>query len=405
MKVSGVAWHGDGFYYSRYPEPAEGPGEGLDQREPPGLLPQARHAAVAGHARLRGRAPIRSASTRRDTTEDERFAILDDLGSRQGQGRQRAVRARSLERRQREFTPLDPDDRRTTRSSVVDNVGDKLLVQTNTAAPNWPRRADRSRAAGGSELEDRARRAAGAAREREHGRRQAVRDLPEGRDDARLRLSASTASSRTKSRCRGPARAGGFGGDARRHVRLLHVQLAERAADDLSLRHRDARRARVFRAAEGARLRRRRRSRRKQVFYPSKDGTRIPMFLVHRKGLKLDGNNPTLLYGYGGFNVVAVADVQRARAWRCSSRASSTRRPTCAAAASTARRGTRQGMKLKKQNVFDDFIAAAEWLIAQQVHVARRARDPGRLERRPAGRRGDEPAAGAVPRRASRRSA
>ena len=90
------------------------------------------------------------------------------------------------------------------------------------------------------------------------------------------------------------------------------------------------------------------------------------MFLVHKKGLKLDGNNPTLLYGYGGFNIVQSPTLQRARAWRCSSRASSTPPPTCAAAASTARSGTKPGMKLKKQNVFDDFIAAAEWLIANK---------------------------------------
>ena len=50
----------------------------------------------------------------------------------------------------------------------------------------------------------------------------------------------------------------------------------------------------------------------KQVFYNSKDGTRVPMFLVYKKGLKLDGNNPTLLYGYGGFNVVTAPSIQLA---------------------------------------------------------------------------------------------
>ncbi len=100
-----------------------------------------------------------------------------------------------------------------------------------------------------------------------------------------------------------------------------------------------------------------------QVFFSSKDGTRIPLFLVHKPGLERDGNNPTILYGYGGFNLpvtpvfnvlylewmemgglVAVANLrggsEYGKAWH------------------------EAGMKLHKQNVFDDFIAAAEWLIA-----------------------------------------
>jgi prolyl oligopeptidase len=103
----------------------------------------------------------------------------------------------------------------------------------------------------------------------------------------------------------------------------------------------------------------------KQVFYKSKDGTRIPMFLTYRKGIKLDGKNPTLLYGYGGFDIAltpefspqyiewmemgglfAVANLrggsEYGEAWHLA--------------------GTRE----HKQNVFDDFIAAAEWLIASK---------------------------------------
>jgi prolyl oligopeptidase len=101
----------------------------------------------------------------------------------------------------------------------------------------------------------------------------------------------------------------------------------------------------------------------KQIFYMSKDGTRVPMFITHKKGIKLDGNNPTLLYGYGGFDIsitpafnianlvwmemggiYAVANIrgggEYGKAWH------------------------EAGTKLQKQNVFDDFIAAGEWLIA-----------------------------------------
>lgn len=100
----------------------------------------------------------------------------------------------------------------------------------------------------------------------------------------------------------------------------------------------------------------------RQVFYHSQDGTRIPMFLTHRKGMTLDGDNPVLLYGYGGFNISLTPDfsvpplvwLERGGVY----------------AVANLRGGSeygedwhRAGMLGNKQNVFDDFIAAAEWLI------------------------------------------
>jgi prolyl oligopeptidase len=103
----------------------------------------------------------------------------------------------------------------------------------------------------------------------------------------------------------------------------------------------------------------------KQVFVTSKDGAKVPMFLTHKKGLVLDGNNPTLMYGYGGFNIATTPGFNSLRI--------ALLEQGFVYASVNMRGGSEYGeawhdagTKTKKQNVFDDFIAAAEWLIANK---------------------------------------
>ncbi|WP_175586829.1 prolyl oligopeptidase family serine peptidase [Nostoc sp. UIC 10630] len=103
----------------------------------------------------------------------------------------------------------------------------------------------------------------------------------------------------------------------------------------------------------------------KQVFYQSKDGTRVPMFITHKKGIKLDGNNPTYLYAYGGFNnsmtpgfsVNLLVWMEMGGVYAM---------PNIRGGGEYGEEWHQAGMKEKKQNVFDDFIGAAEWLIANK---------------------------------------
>ena len=103
----------------------------------------------------------------------------------------------------------------------------------------------------------------------------------------------------------------------------------------------------------------------KQVFYASKDGTRVPMIITYKKGLKLDGQNPTVLYGYGGFNISLTPAFSVANlVWMELGGVYAV--PNLRGGSEYGEDWHQGGMKLKKQNVFDDFIAAAEWLIANK---------------------------------------
>lgn len=119
-----------------------------------------------------------------------------------------------------------------------------------------------------------------------------------------------------------------------------------------------------------------------QVFYPSKDGTRIPMFISYKKGLKRTGKSPCYLYGYGGFNIsltptFTVPNLQ----WM--EMGGVYAMPNLRGGGEYGESWHKAGTKLQKQNVFDDFIAAAEWLIAQKYtsskHLAIGGRSNGGL--------------------------
>jgi len=120
----------------------------------------------------------------------------------------------------------------------------------------------------------------------------------------------------------------------------------------------------------------------KQVFYTSKDGTKVPMIITHKKGVQLDGNNPTILYGYGGFNVSLTPSFSVSNlVWMEMGGVYAV--PNLRGGGEYGKAWHEAGIQQKKQNVFDDFIAAGEFLIAQKYtnsgHLAIRGGSNGGL--------------------------
>ena len=135
-----------------------------------------------------------------------------------------------------------------------------------------------------------------------------------------------------------------------------------------------------------------------QVSVPSRDGTPVTMFLVHRRGLARTGDTPTYLTAYGGFNISMTPAFSRSLLlWL--EQGGVVAIPNIRGGGEYGEEWHQGGMLGRKQNSFDDFVAAAEWLIAERIHPARAAGGGRRLQRRAAHGGGAHPAARAVPAR------
>jgi prolyl oligopeptidase len=357
VKFSGASWKGDeGFYYNRYPEPEKGTKMttknefqkvyyhkvGTPQSDDKLIIEDNEH-------------PKRFLGV--GVTEDQRYELLNKSESASGK-KGNALFYRDLSSGKSDFTPIVAEIGDDS-YGVIDDVSGKFLIETNHGAPNskvvlydpqtktWkdivperPEPLEISSAVGGklfvTYLKDVTTRAF-------------VFSL-DGKLENEIQLP-------------GLGSASGFGG--RNDDKFLFYSFTSFNYPPTIFKYDIAtKKSSVFRTvdipgfkADDYEV--------KQVFYNSKDGTRVPMFITYKKGLKLDGNNPTVLYGYGGFNITTNPSFSALRI--------ALLEQGVVYASANMRGGGEYGeqwheagTKLKKQNVFDDFIAAAEYLIAQK---------------------------------------
>ena len=358
VKVSAIAWHGDGFYYSRYPEPAEGEGAFSSMNEDHQVwfhrlgTTQADDTLVYHDTEHAQRFHVLG------TTEDERYAVLSV--SDRGQGKDgNAVLVKDLRDPHCAFRPLwtEFDDQ----FAVLDNDGDALLVLTNRGAPNqrvvrinpmhpdepqWqviipeqPEPLETVGMAGGQLF---------ACYLRDVTSR-VVAYRPDGSPIGDVTL---------------PGLGTVMGFHAPHDAAATYFSFTSFTEPATVYRFDIAQRtSTVYHAVtlpfDPSQFET------TQVFIPSKDGTRIPAFIVAKKGLVRDGKNPTLVYGYGGFNVSLPPAFSALRIGFLEQGGVYVQ-ANLRGGGEYGEAWHQAGMKANKQNVFDDAIAVAEWLIAER---------------------------------------
>jgi prolyl oligopeptidase len=332
VRFSDTAWRGDGFYYSRYPQPAKGSE----------LTARVEHQKVYFHKvgtaqsadTLVFEDPARPERFNGvDTTEDERFAILE---SNEPGKRGNNLLVRDDSKGETAFRPIVAEIGED-RFDVVDDIGAQLLVLTNRDAPN--RRVMRVDPAH-PDFKDWATVLPERPDPLEHVKASGGRLFASYLKDVSSQVQVHALDGRLLNRVElpGPGNAEGFDGE-RGDAEVFYVFASMNQPPSIFRYDIGTAKSTLFRTPEIPGFDARRYES-KQLFFKSRDGTRVPMFVVHKKGLKLDGRNPTILYGYGGFNVTMTPYFSATRvAWL--EQGACSRWPTCAAAASTARPGTR----------------------------------------------------------------
>jgi len=361
-KFTGASWSKDnlGFYYTRFPKPADG--NAFTAANTHARVYYHRLGTRQGEDALVYERPDKPEwSFGAGQTEDGRYLLLYQHEGTEPKNR---IWIKDLEKPGSDFKPLF--DGFDSVYSVVDNEGSKFFVQTRKDAPrgrlimvdadkpgpeNWKDVLPESRT--GEVLEG--------------VERVGKRFVAVWSKDAHevMRVYGPRGGLRYEVKLPGIGSVSGFSAPSAKETRRGFFTFASfnhpRTTFRLDL---DTGKTRAYRrpkiAVDPSRFEV------EQVFYASKDGTRVPMFIVHKKGLKYDGQNPTYLYGYGGFNISMTPYFSAANvAWL---------EKGGVYAVANIRGGGEYGQAWhdagrldKKQNVFDDFIAAAEYLIARGI--------------------------------------
>lgn len=354
IKFSGISWKGDGFYYSRYNEPTKG-SELSSVNEYHKVYyhtlgqPQSSDKLIFENSKY----PLRNYGG--ETTEDEQYLVLSETETTSGN----SLHIKDLNKANAPFVKIADGFR--YEYSVIHNEGDKFFILTNDAAPRYrlvevdlknPDYANWKTIVAETEEVLNGVQVAGGKIMAQYMKDATSQMVVYNLDGSLLHTMEMPE----------PGTIAGFNGNSDENLAFYSFvsftmpptvytyDIAKNTSEVLYKSEMDF---------DGSGFVS------EQIFYTSKDGTKVPMFIVHKKGIKMDGNNPVYLYGYGGFNVSLTPSFSVSRMLFIEQGGIFVM-ANLRGGGEYGDEWHKAGTKLQKQNVFDDFISAAEYLIAEK---------------------------------------